>query len=300
MSRSKKRRQKNRKNVCSSFHPALNLLFFVTVITCTVRFQHPVFLGISLCSSILLSVLYGKKSIAFYFVCFLIIPIYTGWYALFHHFGVTNIGTTWIGNHFTLEALVYGCVRAMILVNVLLWFSYMYTVMTSDKIIYLFGKIAPKISLFLAILFRTVPRIKERFHKIEEAQSGIGRGIHQGGFLVRIKNFFRLLSILLTWTLDSFGEASDSMKSRGYTLNGRTAFSIYRFDNRDRLFTIFQFFLLTIIGMGAMLDQTDILYNPEILWNPITPASYLFYTAYTILCMQPIAIELSTKIITKE
>lgn len=283
-----------------SFHPTLNFLYFVTVITCSVRFQHPIFLGISFFSSFLQSVLFGKKSSAFYLFCFLIFPIYTSWYALYHHFGITNIGTTWIGNHFTLEAFVYGAVRALVVIIVLFWFSYLYAVFSSDKLIYLFGKAAPKFSLYLAIIFRTASRVQEKFYKINEAQSGIGRGIKQGNILMRIKNFFRIISILITWMLDSFGEASDSMKSRGYSLKGRTAFSIYYFGNRDRLFTIFSFFLLTIVWMGDVLGQTEVLYNPEIVWGPVSSVSYLFYIAYTILCIQPLIIEVYVKIHIKQ
>ena len=40
---------------------------------------------------------------------------------------------------------------------------------------------------------------------------------------------------MLTWSLENAIETADSMKSRGYGLPGRTAFSIYRFDDRDKM-----------------------------------------------------------------
>ncbi len=42
------------------------------------------------------------------------------------------------------------------------------------------------------------------------------------------------MSILVTWALENAIDTADSMKDRGYVLPGRTAFSIYRFDRRDK------------------------------------------------------------------
>ena len=39
---------------------------------------------------------------------------------------------------------------------------------------------------------------------------------------------------MVTWSLESAIDTADSMRSRGYGEPGRTAFSIYRFDDRDR------------------------------------------------------------------
>lgn len=41
----------------------------------------------------------------------------------------------------TLESIAYGCAAAVMLVAVLFWFSCYNEVMTSDKFMYLFGRI---------------------------------------------------------------------------------------------------------------------------------------------------------------
>ncbi len=82
------------------------------------------------------------------------------------------------------------------------------------------------------------------------------------------------------------------MKSRGYSLKGRTAFSIYRFDNRDRSFVVSIFLCLTVIGMGYALDQTNIYYDPEIIINRITPLSGVFYIAYAALFLLPMILQI--------
>ena len=85
---------------------------------------------------------------------------------------------------------------------------------------------------------------------------------------------------------------SDSMRCRGYTLPHRTAFSIYRFDNRDRSFVIGLFACLSVLLAGMLLHQTRIYYNPRIILNRITPLSAVFYAAYFVLCMLPMALQI--------
>ena len=50
----------------------------------------------------------------------------------------------------------------------------------------------------------------------------------------RVRSALRVFSIVVTWSLESGIITADSMRCRGYGLPGRTAFSIYRFDDRDR------------------------------------------------------------------
>ena len=58
--------------------------------------------------------------------------------------------------------------------------------------------------------------------------------IHQrGSVFARVKNSIRILSAVITWSLENAIDTSDSMKSRGYGLTGRTAYSNYVFDKRD-------------------------------------------------------------------
>ena len=138
-----------------------------------------------------------------------------------------------------------------------------------------------------------MPRVKAYAKTVHTAQKCIGKGMAQRNLLRRMHNFFRIQSIVVTWALESFVSSSDAMRSRGYSLRGRTAFSIYRFDNRDRSFVITLFFCFTILLAGILLDQTHILYNPEIILNRITPLSFVFYAAYTFLCLLPLALQIA-------
>lgn len=275
-----------------SYHPTINLIFFVAVITASIYFNQPVFLAISYLTSFSYSVkLNGIRALVFNIILIPLAALFTLYYASYTHFGVTNLAANFIGNEITLESLVFGATLGIRMAAVLMWFSCVHAIVSSDKVIYLFGRVSPKISLFLSILLRTVPRVKAQACRILTAQRCIGRGVRQGNILRRLHNLFRVVSIVITWMIENFVESSDSMRSRGYALKGRTAFSIYRFDNRDRTFVIALFLFLTIILMGILLDQTRIFYDPAILLNTITPLSYVFYVAYAALSFAPMTLQ---------
>ena len=82
------------------------------------------------------------------------------------------------------------------------------------------------------------------------------------------------------------------MRSRGYSLRGRTAFSLYRFDNRDRSLVVVIFALLITILAGAALDQTHIYYDPRIIMMPATALSFVFYAAYGLFLLLPVIIRI--------
>ena len=277
-------------------HPAVNFIYFATVIAGMTTFQHPVFLLISFACAFLYSIKRnGLKALAFNTVLLPLIAAYAFYYSSYNHFGVTVLQQNMIGNNMTLESLVYGFVLGIVVAGVLIWFSCVYSVFTTDKVVYLFGKVSPRLSLFLAIILRMVPRIKKEAKKINTAQKGIGRGVSQGNFFQRLKNCIRIFSILITWTIESLTTASESMRSRGSSLRGRKAFSIYRFDDRDRAYVVGMFLCLTLTAMAVILRQTNIFYDPKIIMTPITAMSFLFYAGYGAFCLMPLGLELWTE-----
>lgn len=277
-------------------HPAVNFIYFTTVIAGMIVFQHPIFLLISFVCAFIYSIKRnGWKALIFNAVLLPCVAAFALYYSSYTHFGVTVLQQNVIGNNMTLESLVYGFVLGIVVAGVLIWFSCVHSVFTTDKVVYLFGKVSPRLSLFLAIILRMVPRIKKEAKRINTAQQGIGRGANQGNLWQRIRNCIRIFSMLITWTIDSLTTASESMRSRGSTLQGRRAFSIYRFDNRDRTYVVGNFACLTVIFMAVMLKQTDIIYDPRIIMTPVTTMSYVFYTGYAVFCLMPLGLELWTE-----
>ena len=277
-------------------HPAVNLIFFVSVIFGSLAFQHPVFLGISFACAFVYSLKRnGIKALVFNLCLIPCIAAFALYYSSLNHFGMTVLRQNFIGNNMTVESLVYGVVLGASAAGAVMWMSCVYSVFSSDKVVYLFGSVSPRLSLFLAILLRMVPRIKGEARRIHTARKGLGRGIHQGSLWQRMKNGIRIFSMLISWIIGSLATMSDSMRSRGSMLRGRKAFSIYRFDNRDRAYVIALFACLTLTGMAMLLGLTDMVYDPRILWEPIRAADLPLCAGYTVLCLMPLGLELWTE-----
>ena len=274
-------------------HPAVNLIYFAAVLVGMITFQHPVFLTVSFLCAFAYSIKRnGVKALIFNMCLLPLVAAFALYYSSYTHFGITVLRQNVIGNNMTLESLVYGTVLGVVGAGICIWFSCVFSVFTTDKVVYLFGKVSPRLSLFLAILLRMVPRIKKEAKRINMAQQGIGRGANQGNLWQRLRNGLRIFSMLITWTIDSLTIASESMLSRGSSLRGRKAFSIYRFDNRDRTYVIGMFLCLTLTMMAVLLRQTDMAYDPRIIWTNVNP---LFCVGYAVLCLMPLGLEVWTE-----
>jgi energy-coupling factor transport system permease protein len=275
-----------------SYHPAINLIYFAAVITFSIMCTHPVYLIISWVSALIYSVaLKEKKAWAEDIAVNIIAVLIILWYVSFNHFGTTVLTKNFIGNSVTLESLIKGTEIGMVSAAVMMWLFCFHEIMTRDKIIYLTGRICPGFSLFISILFRTIPAVKNRRTLIDNSRAGIGAGRHQGNLLRRLKNSAGEFSAVITWIGDNYLTASDSMRSRGMGLKGRTAFSIYRFDNRDRGLILYFFFSITAVIMAVMLDQTRILYAPVIIIGRTTLLSVVFYVIYLLFCLMPFILQ---------
>lgn len=275
------------------YHPAINLLYFTAVLTGTILFRQPVFLCLSyVCAFLYLLKLRGLRALIPGLGLLPLALLFALWYGSYHHFGLTVLGVNFIGNQVTLESFLCGGTWAMVCVAAVLWMGCVHAVFTTDKIVYLLGRVSPHLSLYLSILLRTVPRLNKQRQRIELAQRGIGRGKGQGNIFQRMRNTLRRGSILLTWLIEGIVTTSDSMRCRGCSLRGRTAYSLYRFDGRDRSFVIGLCSLICVLLMALLLDQTMIRFAPQVVMMPITPMSCLFYAAWAALCLLPPVLEL--------
>lgn len=276
-------------------HPAVNFIFFASVLWGSVYFQHPVFLAIAWLCAFAYSVRRaGRKAVVFNLCLLPLIVVFALYYSAYHHFGVTVLRKNFIDNNMTLESLVYGLVIGLRFATVCMWLEALFSVVSSDKVIYLFGKVSPRLSLFLTILLRFLPRLSREAGRINLARRGVGPGAGQGSPFRRLMNCLEIFSMLITWMISALALESDSMRSRGSLLRGRTAFSLYRFDNRDRAFVISLFTCITLTLMGVILGSGKMWYNPRIVWRPLNAIGILTAAGYLVLCLMPLGLELWT------
>jgi energy-coupling factor transport system permease protein len=216
----------------SGFHPAVNLCFFLMSMVITMFINQPIFLGISLFSSCAyLLYLQGKKGMVRQ-VGYLL-PILLGMAILnpmFNHEGATILFYLYNDNPVTLEAICFGLASAVMMGASIVWFNCCNTVFTSDKIIYLFGRIIPAMSLLISMTLRFVPRFKNYLQSVLRVQKGMHEPENNKE---RLQQAMAAFSSTVSWAMEQSIVSADSMKSRGYGIAGRTAFSIYLFEKRD-------------------------------------------------------------------
>lgn len=282
------------KDAFSNYHPLINFLYFAFVFAYTMVFMHPICLMISLISAFIYSVyLKGIKAIKFSFMFLLPTMLITALLnPVFNHEGATVLAYFSSGNPLTLEAIAYGLAAATMLAAIVSWFSCYNQIMTSDKFVYLFGRIIPALSLILSMSLRFVPRFKAHIKVVSDAQRSIGRDISNGGILKRISHGITILSIMVTWALENAIETADSMKSRGYGLPGRTSFSIYRLDSRDKKALTAILLLGIYILIGGILGGFKWRYFPTIKGQAFGAFSISLWIAYFALCLMPIVINI--------
>ena len=280
---------KNR-DTFSSCHPVVCFLYFGLVLAFSMCFTHPLCLGVSLCGALAYcGYLKGRrglgKTLAWLLPMLLLAAIVN---PAFSHEGATILTYLPSGNPLTLESVCYGLAASIIIAVVILWFSCYNEVMTSDKFVYLFGRIIPALSLVLSMTLRFVPKFTAQARAVGEAQRCIGRDTHTGTLLQRIKNGVTIISILVTWALENAVETADSMRGRGYGLPGRTAYSIYRFDERDRLALLWLGFCAVYIISGWIAGGLYFRWYPTMKGVGATPFTLSFPAAYLALTLTPV------------
>lgn len=277
----------------SSYHPLVNFLYFALVLVFAMFFTHPAAQAISLITALIYAAqLNGRKALGRSLVWLLpMMGIAVIVNPAFNHAGATILAYLPTGNPLTLESILYGLSAGVLLAAVIVWFQCYTAVMTSDKFIYLFGRIIPALSLVLSMTLRFVPKFKAQLQAVTEAQRCVGRDVSEGTVRQRTKTAVTILSILITWALENAIETADSMKGRGYGLPGRTAFSIYRFDSRDKAALLWLGFCGFFIASGWMAGGFYWRYYPTIKGAPVTPLTALMHLCYMALCLTPVIVD---------
>ncbi len=226
-------------NRLQGIHPAVSAVYFLSVLLVTMFTSNPILHALALLGgAAFCSVLESKKvffkSLVFCFFLF-VLTAFTN--PLFSHNGVTPLFFL-NGNPVTLEALLYGVDIAAMLIAVIYWFKCFNYIMTSDKLLFLLGKVSPKISLVISSALRFIPLLKTQASKIRAAQKAMGL-YASSSLWDKLRASLRVYSALITWSLENAVDTGLSMKSRGWGLKGRTCFSLFRFTRGDAVFLAF-------------------------------------------------------------
>lgn len=298
------------------YHPLVNVFFFISIIAFGMLLRHPVYLVISFISStayyLKLSGKDGRKTVFRFLLPMLLFVVIIN--SFFNHYGVTTLFILPSGNNFTFEALVMGIVSGITVVSVIQWFFCCNEVVTEDKFMHIFGRILPKGALVVSMILRFVPLYRRRYKEISQARKCIGLN-GTDSFICKMKNTFKNIGILVSWSFENAIETADSMKARGYGLKGRTYYSRFQWQTGDTLALILLVLFDALIIFGLVSNSAYCIYNPYVIINqpseigttyiinelnltinPFGFLSIISLIAFTLLCFLPLTIDLKEDI----
>ena len=277
----------------SLYHPWVSFIYFVAVIAGTLLFIHPVFAAVSLCYAIFsAAMINGRKAVlktlSFGVPMFAFIALAN---PLFNHRGATILFYLF-DNPVTKEALIYGIVSAGMMFGAVVWFTCYNTVVTSDKFIYIFGRILPSIALIVSMTLSLIPRLMSQVKIIADSQRSIGLDWKSGSIKQRIRSGARILSILVSWALEDAVITADSMRARGYGQHKRSTFSIFRFGKKDgkMLALILVLFAAEIFTYASGRGTME--FYPAMFFRKIDLIDIIIYFLYITLGILPAVIQI--------
>lgn len=257
-------------------HPVPCFLYFLTVIGFTIFSRDPVILAESLIGAVTAAVL-SEKSGALPFLAVTAAAV-TLTNPLFSHNGVTVL--FFVGDlAVTLEAFVYGLAFSAMLCAAVLWGAVSARFLTSDKYIWLFGRLLPSAGLVLSCAIRFVPLFVVRTRDFIKSRKA-----------VTIKETAAAFSASLSYSAEEAMTTADSMRSRGYGTSKRTFFSSYRMTGGDIRA------LVIVLPCGAACAALSIcgagrfFYYPAISALKFDAANVALYICFGVLCALPTAL----------
>lgn len=187
-------------------------------------------------------------------------------------------------NPVTLEAFLYGLCMAIMLTSVLYWFKLFSDIMTSDKLIYVFGALSPKVALMLSLSLRYVPYFTSQVKKVKSAQTALGL-YKEDNIIDRIKGGVRIFSVMVTWVLENGIITADSMTARGYGIGKRSRFSIFSWKSWDILLLVLSFAFSSVSLF--CLKNVSFSYYPYFELPELNIKTIIGYVSYFALSLLP-------------
>lgn len=282
----------------SEYNPISIFIHFTAMIIIAMFVQNPIIISISLIGAVLFyTSVFCKiplKTFSFWLLIFVLITLIN---PIFSHNGETVL--IFInGKAITLEALLYGANNALMILAVMIWFLSFSEIMTSDRVMYIFGKISPQLALFVSMTLRYIPLYRRRAIEINNTQKTIG-SYREDNIIDKVKGGTRVLSSLITWSLETSVDTADSFRARGGELNGKSSFSMFKFRKIDTILIIISFLLFSVVIFIQYMVELSVDYYSfgtfvdKINLNILAVTAYM---SYLVLALIPYTLETLTKI----
>lgn len=266
------------------YHPTALAVYFLATAGLCMFSMDPALLGLSLLGAVIcLGVLGGMRpwrSHLYALVLFAGVALVN---PLVSHKGVTVLFVL-NANPVTMEAAIYGLAAGAMLLATLYWFRAFNRVMTSEKLLHIFGGLSPKLALMLSMALRYVPLFTRQASQVDQSQKAMGL-YREDNLIDRIKGGMRIFSVMVTWTLENGIITADSMTARGYGIGRRSRYTIFRWRKGDVLL-LAATLLLTALTLFGLADVT-VDYYPAFRISPMTARALMGYASYGLLTLLP-------------
>lgn len=273
------------------YNPAVIFLYFFSVTLVAMLSRNPVIAALSLVGAVMLFICRRRTAGARTHLVFLLLfAVMSLINPLFYHNGVTVL-FVFNNNPVTLEALIYGIFSSAMIISVLYWFSSFSNIMTSDRLLYVFGAVSPKLALILSMTLRYIPLFGVQVRKTNRAQRALGL-YGEDNAIDNLRGSSRVLSVMVTWALENGIVTADSMAARGYGTGKRSRFSLYSVSRPDIMLVAFTLVLLAASLAGVITGALDFEYYPRLSPPALSALSQVAYSAYGVLAVLPVAIEI--------
>ncbi len=186
----------------------------------------------------------------------------------------------------TLEALLYGVCTSLSVIAVIYWFFSFSRIMTSEKIIYLFGRLSPHIALLFSSVIRFVPMFLRLYSQTRKSQ--ICMGICKSDTAInKLKCEIRVLSVMITRCTENGIITADSMEARGYGNIARTSFSFYKLRFYDIIYIIIYALLAGVTVFAIANGCVSLEYYPTVTVPEASALTYASYICWASLVFLP-------------
>lgn len=272
-------------NTFKNLHPVTLLLYFAGVISVSISTFNPFYLILSLFGATVYGfLLNGGKSLKSLAANLIIICVIAVTNPIFSHNGATVLFFV-NDQRITLEAFLYGAVLGLTVAAVISWFSCFNKVFDTERLLWIFGRIYPKIALIFSMALRFVPSFVRNFREINSAQ---------GNFIEKnlLKRFMSSFSALVSRSMEDAIVTSDSMNARGYNIGRRTFFSRFRFTVVDGVCVA----ILSILTAVSIICKGDFRFYPTVSYNELNLSYLTSLCAFMVLSLFPVVFEVKERI----
>ncbi|MCR5829025.1 MAG: energy-coupling factor transporter transmembrane protein EcfT [Lachnospiraceae bacterium] len=277
------------------YNPAVLFIYFLLLASLVMFAANPVMTMIAFVAMNSAAVVYAGNGLGRAYIFYAVIFVLTSLAnPVFSHNGVTVLLVV-NDNPITLEAVLYGVMTGFTILSVLLLFRVFSTLMTSDRLLYIFGRAFPKLGLLLSMTLRFVPLFGRQRRKIENTQKTLGLYKNENA-IDTIKGKLSILSAMTTWGLENGIVTADSMSARGYGIKrSRTSFSMYRFERSDAFMLCAVLLSCGFIFLGIAIDKLKTDFYPRIELSEVSAYALISYVLYALIAFFPFVAKLAER-----